>query len=131
MNLADIEIVIANGLKPLASDLRLLALADFARHITHDEYAALAHLIDVASELYFKKGSIRFGQFVYMDLDWVTQPEIRIGLEFHDRRMRVYFDLLLYRDLAAIDLKYLSVSGSVAPGDNVASLESAMQDARL
>ncbi len=126
------EKVLAVELQPFASDLRLIEAADLVRLICRDQHAHVAHLVDASSELYFKAGSLRFGTGSDIHLTWDALPEIRLGLEFHDRRVSVYFDLLLSRDDAGVAIKYMSFAGEDASQHELTrTLRDALSDARI
>lgn len=126
------ERVLADGLKEVAAELRLIEPADLVAFLRTERYGNIQALVNSATELYFKPGIISFGHAGRVDLRWDGNPSISLDMEFHHRRIDVFFQLLLESAQAGVDIHYISFGGpSPDPHENTARLVSAIADARI
>jgi len=126
------EKVLADGLKEVAAELRLIEPADLVAFLRTERYGNIQTLVSSATEMYFKPGIISFGLAGRVDLRWDGNPSISLDMEFHHRRIDVYFQLLLESEQAGVDIHYISFGGaSPDPHENTARLASAVANARI
>ena len=57
----DREKALADGIKEVASELRLIDAADFVAFIRTEQFANIGNLVSSSTELYFKPDTIKFG----------------------------------------------------------------------
>ena len=126
------ERALAEGIKEVASELRLIDAADFVAFIRTEQFANIGNLVSSSTELYFKPDTIKFGLSGDIDLQWGGTPSISLDMEFHHMRVNVYFRLLLEALHAGIEIDYITFDeGSADPDENTQRLVEAIANARL
>jgi hypothetical protein len=126
------EKALGEGIRELASDLRLVEPGDYAEFVRTERFANIANLVASSAELFFKPGTIFFGHSGEVDLRWDQPPTVALDMEFRHMRVNAYFRLVLEAQRAGVEITYLSFEGaSVAPDENTRRLVEAIVDARL
>jgi hypothetical protein len=126
------EKVLADGMKEVAAELRLIDPADLVAFIRTERYGNIRTLVNAATELYFKPGIISFGLAGHVDLRWEGNPSISLDMKFRHRQIDVFFRLLLESEQAGVEIHYMCFSGAPLDAeDNTARLASAIADARI
>ncbi|HJZ44846.1 MAG TPA: hypothetical protein VJ233_14085 [Hyphomicrobiaceae bacterium] len=126
------EKALADGLRDVASDLRLIDAADLIAFIRTEQFANIGNLVNSSTELYYKPGTLNFGQSADLDVKWGGTPTIALDMEFHHMQVSVYFRLLLEALQAGIEINYISFDGApVDPMENTERLIAAIADARF
>jgi hypothetical protein len=126
------EKVLADGMKEVAAELRLIDPADLVAFIRTERYGNIRTLVNAATELYFKPGIIVFGLAGHVDLRWYGHPSISLDMEFRHQRIDVFFRLLLESAQAGVEIHYASFGGSAFDtAENTARLANAIADARI
>jgi hypothetical protein len=125
------EKVLAQGLREVASELRLVEPVDYAVFVRTERFANIANLVASSAELYFKPGTILFGQSGEVDVTRDRPPSVALDMEFRHLQVNVFFRLTLEARRAGIDITHLTFGGaSDAPQDNTRRLIDAISDAR-
>lgn len=128
----DREKALAEGIKEVASELRLIEAADFVAFIRTDQFANIANLVNSSTELYFRPGTITFGLSGDVNLPWGGTPSVSLDMEFHHMQVNVYFRLFLEALHAGIEIDYITFDeGSADPDKNTQRLIQAITNARL
>jgi hypothetical protein len=126
------EKALGNGVRELASDLRLVEPGDYVDYVRTERFANIAHLVSSSAELFFKPGTIFFGHSGDVDLKWDATPSVALDMEFRHMRVSVYFRLVLEADKAGVEITYVAFEGAAAePDENTRRLVEAIADARL
>jgi hypothetical protein len=126
------EKALADGLRDVASELRLIDAADLIAYIRTEQFANIANLVNSSTELYYKPGTLSFGQSADIDVKWGGTPTIALDMEFHHQQVRVYFRLLLEALQAGVEITYISFDRpSAGPDENTERLVAAIADARF
>ena len=126
------ERALANGIREVASELRLIEAADFIAFLRTEQLANIANLVNSSTELYYKAGILSFGRSADIDVKWGGAPAIALDMEFHHMHVSVYFRLLLEALQAAVEIHFISFgSASADPEANTRSLIAAIANARL
>ena len=126
------EKVLAEGMKEVAAELRLIDPADLVAYIRTERYGNIRTLVNSATEMYFKPGTISFGPSGHVDLNWDGSPSISLDMEFRHRRIDVFFRLVLESAVAGVDIHYISFGGiALDSQENTARLALAIADARF
>ena len=126
------ERVMADGLKEVAAELRLIDPADLVAFIRTERYGNIRTLVNSATEMYFKPGTIAFGLAGHVDLRWDGNPSISLDMEFHYQRIDVFFRLLLESNEAGVEIHYISFGDlALNTTENTALLTAAIADARI
>lgn len=128
----DREKALADGIKEVASELRLIEAADFVAFIRTEQFANISNLVNSSAELYFKPETIKFGLSGDVDLQWGGTPSVSLDMEFHHKKVNVYFRLMLEALHARIEIDYITFDdGSSDPDRNTQRLIDAIACARL
>lgn len=126
------EKALADGLRDVASELRLVDPADYIAFIRTEQFGNLRNLVNSSTEMFFKPGTISFGLSGEVDLPWGCAPCIALDMEFHHLNVSAYFRLVLQSLQAGIEISYVSFEGgSDDPDKNTQRLIEAIEDARL
>ena len=102
------EKALADGLRDVAAELRLIDAADLVAFIRTEQFANIANLVNSSTELYYKPGTLSFGRSGDIDLKWGGTPTISLDMEFHHVQVSVYFRLLLEALQAGIEIDYIN-----------------------
>lgn len=126
------EKALAEGMREVASELRLIDPADFVAFIRTEQFGNIRALVNSSTEMFFRPGTIHFGLSGEVELAWGSAPRISLDMEFHHQNVDAYFRLVLLSMQAAIEISYVSFEGSSAdPDENTGRLVAAIADARL
>ncbi len=126
------ERVLADGLKEVAAELRLIDPADLVAFIRTERYGNIRTLVNAATEMYFMPGTITFGLAGHVDLRWDGNPSISLDMEFHHHKIDVFFRLLLESKEAGIEIHYISFgSSALNTAESTGQLVAAIADARI
>lgn len=126
------EKALAEGIKEVASELRLIDAVDFVAYIRTEQFGNISNLVSSSTELYFKPDTLKFGLSGDVNLQWGGSPSVTLDMEFHHMRVNVYFRLLLEALHAAIEIDYITFDdGSSDPDRNTQRLIEAIAAARL
>jgi hypothetical protein len=126
------EKALADGLRDVASELRMVEPTDFIAYIKTEQFGNLRNLVNSSTEMFFKPGTISFGLSGEVDLEWSTSPCISLDMEFHHLGVSAYFRLVLWSLQAGVEMTYVSFkNSSPEPDENTLRLVDAIADARL
>jgi len=126
------EQIVAEAIRPIATELRLIDAADFIALLRFESYASLADLVESAAELYFLPGTVNFGLGGNYNLDWNSCPEIILDLELKPRGVTVYARLVLAADTAGIEISHINFQQpSSDPDENTAFLAKSLEEAKF
>lgn len=126
------EQALAESLREVAGELRLIDPADFIAYIRAEQFANIRTLVHSSTEMFFKPDTIRFGASADVVVGWGRAPSILLDMEFHHRKVDVYFRLLLEALTAGVEINYIAFQTSESnPDDNTRQLRLAIEDARL
>lgn len=126
------EKALAEGMRDVASELRLVDPADFIAFIRTEQFGNIRNLVNSSTEMFFKPGTITFGQSGEVDLPWGCAACISLDMEFHHLNVSAYFRLVLQSLQAGIEISYVSFEGgSSDPDRNTQRLVEAIEDARI
>lgn len=126
------EIVVADAIRELVSELRLVDLVDYVAFIRMEHFSTLSDIVDSAAELYFMPGTIRLGHGGEAHVGWEGSPRIVLDMEMRPAGATVYFSLTLEAAQASVEVNYVAfdVPGE-DPADNTALLETMLRRSRL
>ena len=126
------EMALGNGIREVASELRLVEPADYVAFVRSERFANIANLVASSAEMFFKPGTISFGHSGDVDCKWGEPPSVALDMEFRHREVSVYFRLVLEAQQAGVEITYLNFEqASDAADDNTRRLKEAIDDARL
>ncbi|HPG88787.1 MAG TPA: hypothetical protein PLD46_03975 [Hyphomicrobium sp.] len=125
------ERILAECVREVAADLRLIELSDLVAHLKTMQLANVDMLVQSSVELWFKRDTLRFAHSGNAHLSWDTQPQISLDMEFHHMSVHVYFQLVLEARRAGIDISFISFDRpSADPEINTRRMHDAFLDAR-
>ena len=107
------ESLLANAVRPVAGELRLIDVAELISTIWAQKYANLQDLVNSSSELYFRPGTLSFGWGAEARVGWAVPPAVSLDMEFQNRGVTVFFRLGLEGARASIAIRQLTCD---APG---------------
>lgn len=126
------EIIVANAIKEVVSELRLVDVGDYIAYIRLERFASVADLVDSAAELFFHPGTLKLGHGAEAHVAWTGAPRIVLDLELRPGGVTVYFALTLSAKHAAVEVNYVSFDQpSTDPAENNAFLEEAIEQVRI
>ncbi|WP_295807296.1 hypothetical protein [uncultured Nitratireductor sp.] len=126
------EIIVANAIRAVANELRLIDVADYIAFIRLESLASVADIVETAAELYFMPGTLRLGHGCDAHVSWDGSPRISLDLELRPSGATVYFTLELSDDNAAVEVNYVAFDDpSDDPEMNSRYLAEALQASRI
>jgi hypothetical protein len=126
------EKIVAEALRPVATELRLIDAADLVALLRYERWGNLSDLVSSAAELYFLPGTIRFGVGGDYNLDWDSLPEILLDLEIKPDGVSIYAKLSLTDELAGVDISHIAFNDpSNDPDQDTAFLAESLAKARF
>ena len=126
------EKAIAEGVKDVAAELRLIDIVNLVVYIQLEKHGNLDDLVASSVELYFKPDTLRYGWRAAVDTDWSGPTTVTLDMEFQNQGVTVFFSLILGPLNAGVEIHYFGVSGSSGdPEENTRRLVEAIADARL
>ncbi|HTO32765.1 MAG TPA: hypothetical protein VL202_16530 [Pararhizobium sp.] len=126
------EKIVAEAIRPVATELRLIDAADFIAMLRFESHASLTDLVSSAAELYFLPGTVNFGIGGNYKLDWDSVPEITLDLELKPDGVTVYAQLALGKDTAGLEINYIAFqTPSTDPDENTAFLADSLNAAKF
>jgi hypothetical protein len=126
------EKLVAEALRPVATELRLIDAADLVALVRYERWGNLADLVSSAAELYFLPGTVRFGVGGDYRLDWDSLPEIMLDLEIKPDGVSIYAKLCLSDTTAGLEISHIAFhSPSDDPDEDTAFLARSLERARF
>lgn len=126
------EIIVADAIRDVVCELRMVDLADYVAFIHLERFASVADLVDSASELFFQPGTLRLGHGGQVKVDWNGQPEVLLDLELKPTGATIYFTLGLTDTMASVNVTYVSFDvPSPDPDANTRYMRTAIEGARI
>ncbi|MDH6233360.1 hypothetical protein M2281_003971 [Mesorhizobium soli] len=126
------EIIVANAIKQVVSELRLVDVADYISFIRFEQFGCIADIVDSAAELYFMPGALKLGHGGEAHVSWLDAPRIELDLELRPAGVTIYFTLTLTALHASVEINYVAFDKPDSdPERNTAFLEAAVEHARI
>ncbi|OLP55064.1 hypothetical protein BJF92_16845 [Rhizobium rhizosphaerae] len=126
------EKIVADAIRPVATELRLIDAADFIALLRFESHASIADLVSSAAELYFLPGTVNFGIGGNYRLDWGQAPEIVLDLELKPDGVTVYAQLQLGKDKAGLEISHIAFNRPAEdPNENTAFLARSLEAAKF
>lgn len=126
------ERALADGVKRVASELRLIDAMDLIAFVRTENHPNIGDLVNSSAELSFKEGTLSYGWAADAELNWDGEPTIMLDMEFRHSGVTAFFKLVLESEQAGIDLHFISFDDpSPDPVENTSHLVAALSDAQL
>ncbi len=128
----DRERIIADALIDVASELRMIDAAELILMIRDDHAANIADLVNSASELFFKSGTLRYALSASYKAPWEATPVVAIDLEFQYALVSAFFRLTIGERRAGVEiLDILFDEKGLGEEAQTSRLSAALASARL
>jgi len=98
------ERILADALVDVASELRLTDVAELINLIRNDESANIADLVNSSTELFYKRGTMRYALSASFKAPWDATPEIALDMEFSHAMVSAFFRLTIGRRRAGVEV---------------------------
>jgi hypothetical protein len=116
----------------VATELRLTDLNELIMMIGTGQSANIADLVDSSTELYFRRGSLRYALHAECSVRWQVTPVVKFDVEFRHEHVCAFFRLVIGENQAGIEIQdVLFDESGLAPGQRYERLVAALDDARL
>ncbi|MEO4001540.1 hypothetical protein [Mesorhizobium sp. CAU 1732] len=126
------ELIVAETIKEVVSELRLVEVADYIAYIRLERFASVADLVDSAAELYFLPGTLKLGHGGEARASWSKPPSIVLDLELRPQGATVYFALTMSARHASVEVHYIAFdNASDDPLINNAFLAETLERCRI
>jgi len=102
------EKIIADAMRPVASELRLIDAADLIALLRFERHAELADLVSSAAELYFMPGTVVLGSGGDYRLEWRGEPQIVLDLELRLTGLIAYLRLYLQDETGGVEISHIA-----------------------
>ena len=103
-DLAEHEKALADALVDVATELRLSDPTEFILLVRGEQAANISDLVNSSSELFFKKGALRYGLNADCALGWGSTPSVSLDMEFRHASVTAFFRLILGGARAAVEV---------------------------
>jgi hypothetical protein len=126
------EIIVANAIKEVVSELRLVDAIDYIAFIRLEQFGCISDIVDSAAELFFMPGTLKLGHGGEAHVGWIETPRIVLDLELRPAGATVYFTLSLTALHASVEINYVAFDEpDDDPERNTAFLENAIERVRI
>jgi hypothetical protein len=129
-DLAEHEKALADAIVDVATELRLSDPTEFILLVRGEQAANISDLVNSSSELFFKKGALRYGLSADCALGWGSTPSVSLDMEFNHDRVTAFFRLIIGGSRAAVEVVEVLFDEEAGP-HNGARLRQAIAAARL
>jgi hypothetical protein len=103
-DLAEHERALADAIVDVATELRLSDPTEFILLVRGEQAANISDLVNSSSELFFKKGALRYGLNADCALGWGSTPSVGLDMEFRHDGVTAFFRLLIGSSRAAVEV---------------------------
>ena len=131
-DLAEHERVLADGIVDVATELRLADPTEFILLVRGEQEANLSDLVNSSSELFFKKGALRYALTADCALGWGSTPSVSLDMEFRHESVTAFFRLIIGAQRAAVEVQEVFTEDEDVAGQETADrLREAIAAAKL
>ncbi len=126
------EAIVAEAIKEVVGELRLVDAADYIAFIRLEHFATVSDIVDSAAELFFMPGTLKLGHGGDAHVTWSDLPRVVLDLELRPPGCTVYFALILEDERAAVEVNYVAFDRPDAdPQRNTDFLAEAIERSRI
>jgi hypothetical protein len=104
-NLAEHERLLADAIVDVATELRLADATEFILLVRGEQEANISDLVNSSSELFFKKGALRYALSAECALGWGSTPSVSLDMEFRHDQVTAFFRLIIGGQRAAVEVQ--------------------------
>lgn len=109
------EKIIADAICTVASELRMIDVADLISMLRFERHGDLSDLVSSAAELFFLPGTVKLGIGGDYFLDWGGRPRVVLDLEIRPKGVTIYARLTLEQDCGGVEINHIAFD---APSEN-------------
>lgn len=125
---AEREKIVADAICAVASELRLIDVADLISMLRFERHGDLADLVASAAEMFFLPGTVRLGIGGDYSLDWGGQPRVVLDLEIRPKGVTIYARLTLEQDCGGVEIDHIAFEEPYAdPEENTVFLQETLR----
>ncbi len=126
------EVIVAEAIKEVVAELRLVEVADYIAFIRLEHFATVSDIVDSAAEMFLMPGTLRLGHGGEAHVSWTETARIVLDLELRPAGATVYFSLSLDAETASVEVNYVAFDRPAAdPKRNTDFLRSTLERARI
>ncbi|MAY62206.1 MAG: hypothetical protein CML29_08335 [Rhizobiales bacterium] len=123
----DREKIVADAIWPVATELRMIDVADLISMLRFERHANLADIVASAAELFYLPDTVKLGIGGDYKLDWDTAAKVVLDLELRPTGVTIYIRLTLEHDKAGVEIDHIVFDEpDEDPAVNTAFLETAL-----
>lgn len=123
----DREKIVGDAIWPIASELRMMDVADLIAMLRFERYGDLSDVVSSAAELFFLPGTIKLGIGGDYTLDWSGDARVVLDLEIRPGGVTIYARLSLESERAGVEIDHIVFDApSDDPAANTQLLENAL-----
>lgn len=127
---AEWEKIVADAICTVATELRLIDVADLVSMLRFERHGDLADLVASAAEMFFLPGTIKLGIGGDYILDWGGRPQVVLDLEIRPRGVTIYARLTLEQDHGGVEINHIAFDHPYDnPHDNTILLATSLRNA--
>lgn len=124
------EKIIADAICTVASELRLIDVADLISMLRFERHGDLSDLVASAAEMFFLPGTVKLGTGGDYYLDWGGQPRVVLDLEIRPKGVTIYARLTLEHDCGGVEINHIAFDApSTDPQTNTKFLAESLRAA--
>ena len=131
IDLAEHERVLADAIVNVATELRLSDPTEFIMLVRGEQAANISDLVNSSSELFFKKGALRYGLCADCALGSGSTPSVSLDMEFRHDCVTAFFRLTIGGQRASVEVLEVLVDDETSCGGTAGRLRAAVAAARL
>jgi len=105
---AEREMIVADAICTVASELRLIDVADLIAMLRFERHGDLSDLVASAAEMFFLPGVVKLGIGGDYYLDWGGQPRVVLDLEIKPLGVTIYARLILEQDFGGVEINHIA-----------------------
>ncbi|MFC4173637.1 hypothetical protein ACFOYU_16500 [Microvirga sp. GCM10011540] len=126
------EKALAHGIKDVVAELCLTDANVIIAYICKELHANIDDLVQSSTELFFKEGTLSYGQSADVNFEWGKSPAVILDMEFVHHSVTVFFQLVLHGVYVGVAIQRILLSNKSGDPDlDLASFKSALVDARV
>ena len=105
---AEQEKIVADAICSVATELRLVDVADLISMLRFERHGDLADLVASAAEMFFLPGTVRLGIGGDYYLDWGGQPRVVLDLEIRPKGVTIHARLTPEQDCGGVEINHIA-----------------------
>lgn len=126
------EDLLSQNLRDVVAELYLVDPGIFVGYIANNLHANIEDIVESATELFFKPGTLRYSHAADCHFEWDQNPQITLDLEFVHSSTTVFFKLILQSFYVTIAIRRVMLNDrSGDPDADLRRFGNVLADARI